>query len=89
MSKAIEITETMGQNFYNGIDAEQYLQKLGWIVVRANDVYGLIGMYNVEKGKVYHLTEEQKVWLLEHYESMSPVKRQYVDEILDNDQVRY
>lgn len=85
LSKAVEIASKLGQSFYNGVDAEEYLQKLGWVVVRANDVYALVGMYHPETKKRIHLTKEQKEWLLSHYEKMSVTKRTFVDELFDND----
>lgn len=85
MNTAIKIAESMGQSFYSGIKAEEFLQKQGWLVIRTSDVYGLIGVYNPETGKRYHLSDEQKKWLIEHYDNMSPLKRKYVDELFDND----
>lgn len=85
LSKAVEIASKLGQSFYNGVDAEEYLQKLGWVVVRARDVYALVGMYHPETKKRIHLTQEQKEWLLSHYERMSVAKRASVDELFDND----
>lgn len=85
MSKAIEIAESLGKTFYSGIKAEEYLQKQGWIVVRQSDVYGLIGIYDTETGKKYHLSSKQKEWLIAHYENMSALKRKYVDELFNND----
>lgn len=85
LSKAVEIASKLGQSFYRGVDAEDYLQKLGWVVVRANDVYALVGMRHPETKKRIHLTKEQKEWLLSHYEKMSATKRASVDELFDND----
>lgn len=87
LNKAIEITESLGKAFHFGTDAEEFLQKQGWLVIRRNDVYGLIGLYNSETGKRYHLTDEQKNWLLVHYEDMSLLKRESVDDIFNNDRL--
>ena len=85
MHKAIEICATLGNFFRRGTDAEDYLMKLGWVVVRAQDVYALIGSRHPETKKRIHLTKEQKEWLLSHYESMSTTKRSWVDQIFEND----
>ena len=60
MNTAIKIAESMGQSFYSGIKAEEFLQKQGWLVIRTSDVYGLIGVYNPETGKRYHLSDEKE-----------------------------
>ena len=88
LDKAAEIVESMGITVSTRLNAEEYLQKLGWIVVRTNDVYGLIGCFkdtdetNEER---YHLTKEQKKWLNEHYENMTIRCRETVDEMFEWD----
>lgn len=79
---AYEIVEKLGVSVRNRIEAEDYLQKLGWIVVRVNDVYGLIGCFkDGSKDIRYHLTEEQKNWLNENYKDMTKSCRETVDEL--------
>ena len=66
----------------NGVEAEGYLLSLGYIAIRARDCYGKIGYY-IEDGseKRLHMTEEQKKWLLSHYEEFSSEKQRCVDEL--------
>ena len=71
---------------WNTLDAENYLQKLGWIVVRTNDVYGLIGFPKDDNKDIcYHLTDAQKKWLNEHYEEMTSRCRKEVDKMFEYD----
>ena len=85
MDLALDITDDMGLSFYNRLDAEDYLKKLGWIVIRARDVYGFIGWRNPDTGKRIHLTDAQRDWLIAHYEDMPEVKRKTVDDLFDVD----
>lgn len=86
LDKAKEIVESMGVSINNRLDAETYLQKLGWIVVRTNDVYGLIGYCKKEDSdSCYHLTEKQKEWLNKSYENMTIRCRKSVDKMFERD----
>lgn len=81
---ATELVEKMGVFVSNRLKAEEYLQQLGWVVVRTNDVYGLIGYFKDAENsdERYHLTEEQKKWLLDNYENMTTNCRKSVDDML-------
>lgn len=84
LDKANEIVENMGVSVNNRLEAEEYLQKQGWIVVRTNDVYGLIGYYKNENSEErYHLTDAQINWLNKTYEDMTPECRKSVDEMFE------
>lgn len=88
MDLAYEIVDDMGVSVRNRLEAEEYLQKLGWIVIRTRDVYGLIGNFkDFESGSEerYHLTEAQKKWLNDHYEEMTTACRESVDKMLEWD----
>ena len=80
------VVDEMGVAVQNRLEAEEYLQKLGWIAIRTKDVYGLIGYYK-EKGNEerYHLTDAQKKWLEINYESFNDLKRESVDEMFEWD----
>jgi hypothetical protein len=66
----------------NQCDCEEYLHLLGYISIRVNDVYGLIGYLDKNKDEI-HLTEQQKEWLISHYENMNELKRKSVDYMID------
>lgn len=84
--KAWEIVTKMGVAVQGRLKAEEYLQKLGWIVIRTNDVYGLIGHYKEQGNEErYHLTNAQKKWLETNYESFNDLKRESVDEMFEWD----
>lgn len=90
MSFALDLVEKMKDApdtaKVNGWMAEEYLQKLGYIVVRARDCYGLIGHYKEDSNTCrYHMTEEQKRWLLEHYDEFNRDKQASVDRLFDWD----
>lgn len=87
LDKAWEIVvDEMGIAVQNRLEAEEYLQKLGWIVIRAKDVYGLIGYYKEQGNEErYHLTDIQKKWLEANYESFNDLKRESVDEMFEWD----
>lgn len=75
-------TEELNAPVYNEVQAEEYLQKLGWIVIRTDDVYGLIGHYkSADSYERYHLTDKQKEWLNKNYEKMTSSCRESVDEL--------
>ena len=57
LDTALEITEDMNPAIHNRLEAEQYLQEQGWIVVRNRDVYGLIGIHYNKKEECLHLTK--------------------------------
>ncbi len=83
---AIELVWNMGVTVHNRLEAEEYLQKLGWVVVRTCDVYGLIGFFkDGSKDVRYHLTKEQKDWLNAAYEDMTEDCRKSVDKLFDWD----
>lgn len=84
LSTAIKICEGLGKVCYNGIEAEDYLMDLGWVVVRARDVYGRIGYPRLDNGqKIVRLTDVQKAWLVGHYEDMPTDKQRSVDRMID------
>ena len=87
LDKAWEIVvEEMKVPVANRLKAEEHLQKLGWVVVRTSDVYGLIGYCKSEDSdERYSLTEKQKDWLLNAYEDMTPNCRVSVDIMLGHD----
>ena len=67
---------------YNGIEAEAYLQRKGYVVVRARDVYGMTG-YLDDDDNVIHLTEAQRKWLLDEYGNFPDDKQRCVDDLID------
>ena len=67
---------------HNRLEAEAYLQGLGWVIVRARDVYGMIGFLD-DNDEVIHLSERQKEWLIAEYGNFPPDKRESVDELID------
>ena len=81
---AQELVENMNVFVKNRLEAEDYLQSLGWIVVRSRDVYGKIGCRNKDGVRI-HLTDEQKAWLVGHYEEMTNSCRESVDQIFRDD----
>ena len=90
MSFALELVEKMkdapDEAKFNSWKAEEYLQTLGYIVVRARDCYGLIGYYKEGSNTLrYHMTEEQKKWLLDHYDGFVREKQESVDKLFDWD----
>ena len=88
LDKAAEIVEEMGVEISNRLDAEEYLQKLGWIVIRSRDVYGLIGIYvDGKDGKKerLHLTDAQKEFLNKLYGEVGESCQKSIDELFDND----
>lgn len=90
MSFALELVEKMkdapDEAKLNGCTAEEYLQKLGYIVVRARDCYGLIGYYKEGSHTCrYHMTKEQKKWLLDHYDGFVKEKQESVDNLFNWD----
>ena len=66
----------------NGLEAEEHLQRKGYVVVRARDVYGMIG-YLDDDDNVIHLTEAQRKWLLDEYGNFPDDKQRCVDDLLD------
>ena len=83
LDKAAEIAEAMGVKVYNRLDAEEYLKRLGWIVVRSRDVYGLIGL-RID-GKRLHLTDAQKDFLNKLYGEVNGSCQKSIDELFEND----
>lgn len=82
---AQEIAEKLNSEYShkNRITCEEYLQKLGYIMVRARDVYGLIG-YLDDDNKVIHLSDEQKKWLEKYYDEFPADKQRSVDDLIDH-----
>ena len=80
---AREIAEELDPNinFVSSLDYETYLQELGYIVVRARDVYGLSGRIIDDEGHRIHLTKEQIKWLEDNYENFPDDKRESVDDL--------
>jgi hypothetical protein len=81
---AKEIAEKLNSEYAykNGVACEEYLQKLGYIIVRARDVYGLIG-YLDDDDKFIYLSDEQKKWLEDHYAEFPTDKQRSVDALID------
>ena len=65
-----------------GVACEEYLHHMGYVTVRARDVYGLIGYPNKDR-QIVHLTKQQRDWLVSEYENMPEDKRKTVDYMLD------
>lgn len=85
LDKEAEIVEEMGVEISNGLDAEEYLQKLGWIVIRSRDVYGLIGLYTNGKEERLHLTNVQKEFLNRLYGEVNENCQKSIDELFEQD----
>lgn len=86
LDKAIEIVEGMGVQICNKLYAEVYLEKLGWIVIRTRDVYGLIGFYTDDDQKErLHLTDSQKTFLNKLYGEVNKSCQKSIDKLFDND----
>ncbi len=86
--KALEVIKEMGVEISSGLDAEGYLQKLGWIVIRSSDVYGLIGIYvDGREGKKerLHLTDAQKEFLNKLYGGVNESCQKFIDELFEQD----
>lgn len=82
---AKEVAEKLNSeySYQSGIACEYYLQKLGYIIVRAHDVYGLIG-YLDDGDKVIRLSDEQQKWLEDNYDKFPIDKQRSVDELIDH-----
>ncbi len=82
---AEEIAEKLNSEYSHKsrIACEEYLQKLGYIVVRAHDVYGLIG-YLDDDDKFIYLSDEQKKWLEKHYDEFPTDKQRSIDDLIDH-----
>lgn len=82
---AKEIAEKLNSDYSykNGIECEKYLQKMGYIIVRSRDVYGLIG-YLDDNNKMICLSDEQKKWLEDNYDKFPTYKQKSVDELIDH-----
>lgn len=81
---AKEIAEKLNSeySYKSGIVCEEYLQKLGYIIVRARDVYGIIGY--LDDGKVIYLSDEQQKWLEDNYNEFPTDKQRSIDDLIDN-----
>ena len=82
---AKEIAEKLDSEYAykNGVACEEYLQKLGYVVVRSRDVCGLIG-YLDDSDKVIHLSNEQKKWLETNYDNFPTDKQRSVDDLIEH-----
>ena len=82
---AKELAEKLsGEKYYNRLLAEEYLLDKGYVVVRARDVYASLGYIHYKEGDdtFYHLTDEQKQWLIAHYDSFPRDKQEEVDRLI-------
>ena len=79
---AADLVKEIGITVKNRLEAEEYLQKLGYVIIRAHDVYGYIGWHKDETSdECYHLTKAQIEWLNKNYEYMLPDCRESVEEL--------
>ena len=88
LDTALEIVEKIldGASFISTLKAEEYLLKLGYIVIQAHGAYSNIGYYKDDNSEErLHLTKEQKCWLEEHYEGCSDETRKGIDDIFEWD----
>ena len=86
LDKAFSIVKKLGISVANKLEAEEYLQKSGWIIIRINNVYGLIGYFKENSNTVrYHLTDAQKKWFNKNYEYMTGECRKSVDMMFEMD----
>ena len=88
MAKALEIVHNIFKrnDITSSYFAEIFLQKQGWLLIRDNDVIGLIGQHISEHSeKRYHLTSEQKEWLFNYYDTSNSTCRNYIDMIFERD----
>lgn len=85
LALAKEIAEKLNSDYSyeSSIACEEYLQKLGYVIIRSHDVYGLIGYLNND-GKVIHLSDEQKKWLEVNYDKFPTDKQRSVDDLIDH-----
>ena len=85
MSFALDLVEKMkdapDKAKFNGLTAEEYLQELGYIVVRASDVYGLMGRIVDDRGHRLHMTDIQIKWLEDNYDYFPKDKQESVDDL--------
>ena len=79
---ADKLVNKMNHTVKNKVEAEDYLQQLGYLIVRARDIYGLIGFFDMNDNLI-SLTDEQSKWLIENYEYFPQEKRECVDELLE------
>ena len=88
LDKAFDICKELEIPCNNRMDAEQELFKLGWIEIRSRDIMSRIGVFIRDSdgnftGRQYHLTNEQKKYLTDHYEDYNDGLRQSIDELID------
>ena len=83
LDKAAVVVEEMGVKVSNRLDAEMYLEKLGWIVIRSRDAYGFIGL--PVDGKRLHLTDAQKEFLNKLYGEVNESCQKSIDKLFEND----
>lgn len=82
---AKEIAEKLNSEYSHKsrIVCKEYLQKLGYIIVRAHDVCGLIG-YLDDNGKGIYLSAEQQKWLKDNYGKFPKDKQRSIDALIEN-----
>lgn len=82
---AKEIAEKLNSEYSHKsrIVCKEYLQKLGYIIVRAHDVCGLIG-YLDDNGKGIYLSDKQQKWLEDNYDNFPTDKRRSVDDLIND-----
>lgn len=86
LEKAKEAVEGITNTSWikSGLEAENYLLDLGYIVVRARDAYANLGYgHSKDPDKFLHLTAEQKKWLENNYEDFNLDLREAVDKLID------
>lgn len=88
LDKAVELCEQLfGIDFYVRQDAEDYLLSLGYMAIRARDVY--MSYKNDDTGKWIVLTDEQLKWLAENVNSFNDGQKKDINEILfDQEDIR-
>ena len=67
----------------NMVDCEDYLQKLGYIIIKARDVFGRVGWLDDNK-QIIRMTKKQKDWLEKYYQYFGKAKQECVDELIKN-----
>lgn len=85
LNLAKKIAEKLNSKYSHKSDlaCEEFLQKLGYVIIRAHDVYGLIG-YLDDDDKVIHLSNEQKKWLEANYDKFPTDKQRSIDDLIDH-----
>lgn len=80
------VVDQMNHPAINRLNAEDYLMELGWIAIRAHDVFSRIGcIKDTSSEEKYHLTQPQKDFFYKLYDSASAELRESIDELFDMD----